>query len=383
MGRALRSHGERGRRGGRRRWIAGVALVVAAAVAACRTDDAPIRIGVVVDGDGIVGARLALEDALASGGIAGRPLELVVVPPRMATVAEPSILAADSLADDPRVVAVVGHSNSAASLAASQVYNARGLVHIAPNTTAPLFGEAGPYSFRLVPDDHRQADFLVRQVRAASTARLALAFVNDDYGRALAAEVRTRLARAGIRPVYETPYLEGADSTQLAAAATAIADARPDMLLWLGRGRELALLLGTLRARLPDLPVYGSDGVDVSHTYAAPRRVEGVRFVRFVDAAANDARLRAFRARFRTRERRETTTDAVLAYDATQLVVAALRAGARDRDGVRADLESLGHDRPPFAGLSGPIAFDERGDVTRRHLLAEVRDGAVHAIPAR
>ena len=58
-------------------------------------------------------------------------------------------------------------------------------------------------------------------------------------------------------------------------------------------------------------------------------------------------------------------------------------AGARDRDDIRRHLESLGHDRPPYAGLSGPIAFDARGDVMRPHLLAEVRDGAVHAIPAR
>ena len=131
MPRSHRSPGARGRGRAGRRWVACAGLL-AAAVAACRADhDPPIRIGVVVDGDGIVGARLALEDALAAGGIAGRTLELVVVPPRMATVAEPSILAADSLAGDPHVVAVVGHSNSAASLAASQVYNARGLVHTA------------------------------------------------------------------------------------------------------------------------------------------------------------------------------------------------------------------------------------------------------------
>lgn len=122
MARALRSDGERGRQRTGRQWLAllaTAAIVGAVAGAACRSgDDPPIRIGVVVDGDGIVGARFALDDALASGGIEGRTLELVVVPPRMATVAEPSILAADSLADDPRVVAVVGHSNSAASLAA-------------------------------------------------------------------------------------------------------------------------------------------------------------------------------------------------------------------------------------------------------------------------
>ncbi|MDF1504810.1 ABC transporter substrate-binding protein [Roseisolibacter sp. H3M3-2] len=368
----------------RRRRLLPILAALLPLAAACRREaSGPLRIGVVMDGDGVVGARLALADARAEGPIDGRPLELVVHAPRQATVAEPAIAAADSLADDPRVAAVVGHSNSAASLAASQVYNARRLPQLAPTTTAPVFAEAGPYSFRLVPDDGRQAEFLARQVAGEGARRVALVYVSDDYGRALAAAVRERLAAGDARTVYESPYLEGADSARLAASALAAAAARPDLVLWLGRARELSQFLVPMRARLPRVPVYASDGVGVGFAYAAPQRFDGVRFVRFVDPAGGGEPLRRFRERYRAEEKRELTTDAVLAYDATMLIVAAMRAGARDREGVRAYLERVGHGGATFVGLSGPVAFDARGDVTRPHLLAEARADDLAGAPAR
>lgn len=366
------------------RAAASLAVLAAGVLAGCaRRDAGPIRIGAVVGADAVVGVRMALADVRSSGGVDGRVVEMVEIPHVLATAAEPSIRAADSLASDPRVLAVVGHSNSAASLAASQVYNARGLVHIAPTSTAPLFSDAGPWSFRLVPDDQQQAMFLVRQVAGRQPRRVALVYVNDDYGRGLAVSVRDLLAAAGVAPVYESPYLEGADEAQLAASADAAVATRPDLLVWLGRAPELSTFLRHLRPRAGALPVYASDGVDVSFTYQAPRRLEGVRFVRFVDPATPDSGFQRFRARYRGEQRRDVTTDAVTGYDAAMLVVAALRSGARTRLEVREYLEQVGRGRPAFRGLSGTIAFDERGDVVRPHLLAEVRADGVHPLPAR
>jgi branched-chain amino acid transport system substrate-binding protein len=358
-------------------------IVIAATVACGRTDTAPLRIGVVLDYDGLRGARLAAADVQAAGGIGGRPLELVVMPTGPATTAEPAIRAADSLATDPRVLGVVGHSNSAASLAASQVYNARGVVQLAPTTTAPLFGDAGPWSFRLVPDDRRQAEFIVRQAVADGARRIAMVYVNDDYGRALAASVRERLRAAGTPPVYETPYLETAVPAQLAASADAIVASQPELLLWLGRAPGLVKVLPLVRARIPRLRIYGSDGMDVSLVYQSTRQLDGVRFVRFIDPAASDSSLQRFRERFRAENHREVTTDAIMAYDATMLLASALRAGARTRGEVRLYLEGLDGPGQAYRGLSGPIVFDARGDVARPHLLAEVRADGVHAVSAR
>jgi len=130
---------------------------------ACR-ERAPLRIGVVLDPDGLRGAVMAADDLNAGGGINGRRLELRVVNGLSSTSAKDALTAAESLATDATILAVVGHTNSNASLAASQVYNERHVVQIAPTSTAPLYSHAGPYSFRMVPSDLYQGEFLAKVV---------------------------------------------------------------------------------------------------------------------------------------------------------------------------------------------------------------------------
>lgn len=345
---------------------------------------APFHIGVVVGNDGALGARLAAADVRAAGGVHGRDVELVVIPHEFATAAAPSITTADSLAADPLVIAVIGHSNSAASLAASQIYNARHLVHVAPTTTAPLFSQAGPYSYRLVPDDAKQAAFLARclaDAHPAHPARVALVYVNDDYGRGLQAAVRARLDTTRSRIVYEIPYLDTADTTDMRTIVAPLLASRPDVLLWLGRFPALLYLRRVGGDPVASLPTLASDGVDAAAVYQSRRYYVGVRFVRFVDPAAPDPRLQAFRQRFTRTNRLESSTEAVLSYDAAQLIIAALQSGAHTRDDVRRWLDALGHTAPAFPGISGPIAFDANGDVTRVPQLAEVRADGVSPVP--
>ena len=355
-------------------------LLLLLAATACGGEARGTGLGIAVGGDGIIGAEYAAADVNASGGIDGDSLRLRVMSTHDATGAQSSIRIADSLAADPAVVAVVGHSNSAASLAASQIYNARHLPHVAPTSTAPLFSAAGPYSFRLVPDDRRQAEFLAAEVARAGARRVAVVYVNDDYGRALQAAVRAGLARQGTPVVYETPYVESGEPGRLESAARALANERPDLLVWLGRPPELELMLAELRSRAPTLPVIASDGVDAAQTYGRPAHFPNVRFVRFVDPAAPGAALASFRRRYRARTRRDLTTDAVLGYDATMLLATGMREGARTREALRAWLAGVGTTRPAYQGLSGPIAFDSAGDVVRPHRLAEVRPDGVQAV---
>ncbi|GLC27829.1 ABC transporter substrate-binding protein [Roseisolibacter agri] len=357
----------------------GLALLLVLGLWGCR-DASRSTIGVAMGTDGVAAARLAAADVNAAGGIGGDSLRLRVTEMEAVAAAQRAIRVADSLASDPAVVAVVGHSNSAASLAASQIYNARQLAHVAPTTTAPLFSKAGPYSFRLVPDDRRQADFLVAEIVRSGARRVAVVYVNDDYGRALQLAVRAQLDRHATPVVYEAPYLEPGDSAQLAVVARAAANARPDLLVWLGRPPQLARVLATLRPLRPALPVLGSDAVDLGPVYEQPARFSLVRFVRFVDPAGPAPSLQAFRARFVAASGHEPTAEALLAYDATMLLAAAMRDGARTRAAVRDWLADVGSARPAHQGISGPIAFDSAGDANRPLRLAEVRPDGVRAV---
>src|SRR5258706_15225597 len=149
---------------------------------ACR-GRAPLRIGVVLDPDGLRGAVMAADDLNAGGGINGRRLELRVVNGLSSTSAKDALTAAESLATDATILAVVGHTNSNASLAASQVYNERHVVQIAPTSTAPLYSHAGPYSFRMVPSDLYQGEFLAKVVAGDSPHPIVPVVFADDADR--------------------------------------------------------------------------------------------------------------------------------------------------------------------------------------------------------
>jgi branched-chain amino acid transport system substrate-binding protein len=354
------------------------ATMVLFAMAGCNKSESA-RIAVVGGGDGINGALIAEADVNVEGGVGGKPLALVVVPYERATSAAPSLTIADSLTRNPSIIAVVGHSNSAASLAASQIYNARGVPQLAPTSTAPLFTQAGPYSFRLVPDDRRQAEFMARHA-AASARRVAIMYVNDDYGRGLRATFADDLRKLRVEVVSETPYLEEKEDRPFETATRDFAASHPDLLVWLGRAPELERFLVILRPRLALLPVLASDGVDAPAIYSYPERFRHVRFVRFIDPTTGSTQFEHVRARYREVLRREITSEAALTYDAVRLIVEAMRSGAGTRDEVKDYLAATGRTRPAYQGITGAIAFDENGDVARQHLLAEATPTGVRAV---
>lgn len=365
--RARRSDGD-----GRRARSAFVALAL---LAACR-DARPYAVGVVLGFEGEQGARLALEHVNAAGGVRGHRLEARSLSGAWNASAQVALRVADSLSSDPHVVAVIGHANSSASLAASQVYNERHVVQIAPTTTAPLFSQAGPYSFRLVASDEYQARFLADQALDSAVARMAVLYVNDDYGRALHTMLIAALAERAVRPVYEGAYVEGDSANGAAELIGPLAAARPTMLVWLGRAAEFLRIVGPLRAALPGVRVLASDGFggvtvegDSSGAFA------GVRYVRLVDIERPDSALQRVRTQYRKLGHGDLPDQTALAYDAVLLVAQAMRDVGPDREAIRDWLARLGRGHTAFPGITGPIAFPRQNDGVPRYVLVTAGSG--------
>jgi branched-chain amino acid transport system substrate-binding protein len=354
----------------------GAAAVIALAwmpALAC-TSKEPITFGVVLDADGLRGATAAAEEVNARGGIGGRRVALLSVGGAGSTKASIALQAAESLAAIPAVLGVIGHVNSAASLAASQVYNSRHVVQIAPTSSTPVYSLAGPYSFRLVGSDVHQGAFLANVVLSRNPRpRTAILFVNDDYGRPLRAVVVEHLTKGGLTPVHDAPFIEGADMTSRAEMIAALARARPDLLLWIGRSYEYVPILDTLEKALPKIVVIASDGfAGGSVTHDSLHRLDGVSYVRLVDWSRPSPALQQLRALYLREGWGEPADQAVLAYDAVLVLSEAVRNAGTSREAIRNWLERVGTDVPPVQGLSGPIAFLPNGDRKAAYFLEEI-----------
>ena len=349
----------------RREVFAGVALLLAA-LGACATADRP-ALGVALSGSSVDAARMAILDAAADGTLP--PLDTLI---RYESGGEASLairLARDLVAA-PGLVAVVGHSNSASSLAAAQVYNEAHVLQLAPTSTAVLYSRAGAYSFRMVPPDDQQGKFLAETVslRFPEGARVALFYVNDDYGRGLRASVLDALNEDSYPLLLDVPHVEtDVRLGVIEQAAREASHVRPDVVLWLSRSQLLSAYLPVLRAALGNTPIIAGDAVSTwpQHIYADDRWA-GVQHVDFVDLDANDT-LRAFSRRFEAKYGTRMSGADVLTYDAVRVLLAGIGSGATTGEQLREYLGSLGRARPAFNGLSGPIAFTDRGDVVRKH----------------
>ncbi len=165
-----------------------VALSVLLSTVACGDVGGPPVIAVAGDLAYLDAARMAIEDAWTSPSI----FDTLLIE-ETSNRAAPALEVAGRIVATPRAVAVVGHTNSAASLVTAQLYNEAEVVQMAPTTTAVAYSEAGPFSFRLVPSDDHQGPFLANALERSfpDGARLALFYVNDDYGRGLRTATRS------------------------------------------------------------------------------------------------------------------------------------------------------------------------------------------------
>lgn len=338
-----------------------------ALLCACGTAD-PVTIAITLSPFECDAARMAYEEAVMAG--LSHPIDTLVMP-ATDTRAAPAIRAADRITSVRGIVAVVGPNNSAASLAAAPVYNEHKVVQLSPVATAVLYSAAGPYSYRLAPPDDRQGRFIARHLlNTTNGRRVALMYVNDDYGRGLRREVMRAVPANSINWVIDAPHVEGVTGAADSRVAS-LAEARPTVLLWLGRGGELEPLLPAIRARLGEIAIIGSDGTATYAIRNTGGQWSGVQYVDLVDLNATPE-IRAFRERYRKRFSRAASAADALSYDAMKIIIAAIQNGARTGTDIQEYLNELGNSRPAFQGATGSLHFDTLGDVDRSYVLSAV-----------
>lgn len=366
----------------RARHFAVTLTLVASALMAC---DAP-RVGRPVLGT-VVGytlndaVRLAMADDSAQYGNTVADTLLNGMPDFSA---QSSIAVATRMVRQPRVLAVIGHMNSSSSLAAAQTYNDAQVVQMAPTSTAELYGQAGPFSFRMVPSDAEQGPALARAIARdfARGTRVAVLYVNDDYGRGLRSSFRRALDTEAYPLVAELPHLDGQSrGTSVKADVAPVVAAHPDVIVWIGRPTTLHSVLPAIRAGLPAVTVLGSDATTAWTVRGNTDGVlTGVRYVDYLDLDATPA-LREFADRFAQRFGYPPGAAEVLAYDAARLVLRAVRDGVQSGDALRLWLDGLGRERAAVTGVSGVLSFSADGDMQRPLVLRSIPAPAPHPEP--
>jgi branched-chain amino acid transport system substrate-binding protein len=328
-------------------------------------------------------AELAVKEINARGGIRGRPLELRVMDDSGRP--EVAIRVAQQLADDPAVVAVLGHLTSSASLAAGRVYGEarRPLVMVSPSASSPDLSGVNPYIFRVCPTDLMHGAQLARYARQLLSAqRVGLIYLDDDYGRGLRLSFSAEFRRLGGEIVETDPMLSGTSSIEPYLSRLRQNGGVDALMLATDRvGAELALReMARLGVHWTTLGGDALSGIEKNGPLA-----EGVRMsvAYLVDQPSErNAQFVAAYARAYAGERPDHR--GASAYDIVHLLANVLRESGADRRAIRDRLARIGVDLPAFEGVTGRIAFDARGDVPAKSVvIGVVRDGRLTPEPGQ
>ncbi|MGQ0643703.1 MAG: ABC transporter substrate-binding protein [Gemmatimonadaceae bacterium] len=353
-------------------------MLFAVTIVACGGDTTPVVIataGPWAMANGAMhkrGVDLAVEHINGAGGINERRLRLVDRDDE-ASGTKAAQIAAEFVAD-PLIIAVIGHVNSGAMMAAASVYDGGDLTAVSSTATSPDLTGISPWVFRVISSDSVSAIHMARFARNSGAQRAAILYENNAFGRGLMDPFRRNFSGTllAIDPIPSDgkanfePYIAYLRSIQ------------PDLVFVAGsEGSGLALLREAQRQNFKTTFLGGVGWAGVTaDTLAADGAYVGVPF------AISDPRPEAqrFVDAFRAKYSRDPDAKAALAYDATMLVARAISEAGASRSAVREWLHALNGDRTYSGVTSRAIQFDSTGDVTRGgFVMTRVQRGALVA----
>ena len=319
------------------------------------------------------GVQLAVDDVNAAGlEIGGRKVKLELLaeddeanPTKATTVAQKLV--------DAKVMGVVGHFNSGASIPASKIYADAGIPQISPGSTNPKYTQQGfKTTFRLVANDDQQGPTLARfAVGKLHAKKIAVIDDSTAYGQGLA-DTFEATAKAEKATIVAREHTTDKD-TDFKAILTSIKGKKPDLIMFGGIDPQAGPMVKQMEEIGIKAKFVGGDGIQrPNFIQLAGKSAEGV--MASIPGLPKDQMPggKQFMEKFKQKFNAEVQLFAPMGYDAVMVFVDAMkRAGSTESSKVLAELPKTN-----YQGVIGPIAFDEKGDLKNAPLtIYQVKDG--------
>jgi branched-chain amino acid transport system substrate-binding protein len=349
-------------------------LLLAMLVAACGRPPRTATIGLAYAPSwrNIDAARLAMSDLDAPHR--GPAIRLLLDSTFVGDSAQVEVRRAERLVADPSVMTVIGPSNSRGALAAGPIYNAAGVTQINPQATSHLLDRLDGRTLSLIPDDSLEGEFIGMFLADSLHAQSAtIFFANDEYGIGLREGVEHALSSRQIQVSDKVPFSENGPFQVL--VRTSLRRVHPDVFVIAGRSTATLEIARALHEVIPGATIIVGDGAMVPERLATlgDSILATMHVVSFWAAKPGDTVAAEFCRRFRSVLGRDPEPADAYVYDGIMLTGAAVREVGANRDAVWEWLHSLGRTRPPFQGVTGPIAFNE--PPLSRMVMVRIRDG--------
>ncbi|MFM6991130.1 MAG: branched-chain amino acid ABC transporter substrate-binding protein [Rhodoferax sp.] len=376
--------------------VAAAALLVACgkkeeAAAPAASADPVVKIGHVGPTSGAIahlgkdnenGAIMAIEELNAAGVmIDGKKVKLELMAEDDAADPKQGTAVAQKLADA-KVAGVVGHLNSGTSIPASKIYSDAGIPQISPSATNPKYTRQGfKTTFRVVADDVQLGSTLGKYAVGTLKGK-AIAVIDDRtaYGQGVAEEFTKAVEAAGGKVVAKEFTTDKA--TDFNSILTTIKGKKPDVVFFGGMDAVAGPMLKQMKSLGIKAKFMGGDGICSTELVKLAGDAVSDDQVFCAEAGGVEGEAKVgmdeFKAKFKTKFNADVQVYAPYVYDSVKIMVAAMVA-AKSSDPAKY-LPVLAATKD-YKGVTGPISFDEKGDILNGALtLKTIKGGALTTI---
>ena len=280
----------------------------------------------------------------------------------------------EKLISQDKVNAIVGPLTSKATIPASEVANAKKVVLISNTATNPKVtvdnGVRKPYIFRACFIDPFQgfvgAKFAIENLKAKTAA--VMYDQGNDYTKGLAEEFKKNFEAMGGKIEAFEAYAQA--DVDFSAVLTNIAKKNVDVLYLPDYYQKVSLIGKQARDKGIKAAFLGGDGWDSPELDF--KAMEGGYFTNHYHPGDTRPEVKKWVSEYKAKYGSEPDALATLAYDATNLLLNAIRtANSNDPEKIREAMKATKN----FPSVSGTTTFDENGNSVKAAAILQVKDG--------
>ncbi|MEO5815224.1 MAG: ABC transporter substrate-binding protein [Gemmatimonadaceae bacterium] len=316
------------------------------------------------------GMRLALDDANAAGGAAGRQFRLLRVDDHESV--DEGRLVAQRLAAEGQVSAVIGHMQSYVTVPAAAVYDAAGIVLIAPTSTdAALTSRGYARVFRTIFTDRDAGRQMAELAKTKGVQRVGIFYIRNDYGRALSNAFEVRANALGLDIIDRQSYDPGSrGAAELEQIVRLWKERHVDGVFLAAEAGPAARIARELKRQKVAVMMFGGDALGIPPFLAeGGDAVNGIMLPTPFHPGDPRPEVQRFAAAFQKRFGLQPDALAALGYDAVQVLTHAMRvAGSPEAEKVAPVLHGLRN----WKGVTGTFSFDASGDLSTNPITTVV-----------
>jgi branched-chain amino acid transport system substrate-binding protein len=341
----------------------------------------PIKIGMVVPLTGPIadagrygmqGAKLAVEEINAAGGVLGRPLELIIEDDQ--TQNPTTVLAFTKLSDNKDIVAFLGPTRSTQIQAIAPSVLQAGRPVLIGGTDPTLTRSGNPWFFRFRPNDTYTARAMAEfGSEKLGKSKWAIVHATDAFGSNAKSLFTEALKARGITPVMTEGQPN--NSPDYTAVALAVKQSGADILAtFITFEPDVAIFARQLRQLGVNLVWLGSPSITTTTARKlAGSALYGTYAVADFHPDAN-ADAKAFAAKYAAAYKTTPDFFASWPYDAIHVLAKAIAtAGNTSPEKIRQALLAV----KAYRGVEGLYNFDGNGDGLHGYNIVKNHDGEI------